>query len=143
MSASASGDCADRLENLRQTPMLGQQAIFAGLILQEVANRIVKPQNAPIEIEIEKQREIVKPAQQILGFKLDEAAGLGPKPRDDANRDVGVFGKDAELAKTRALVLIEEVEADPDRAGDGLGALSFIARIESDEALGVEPLVGA
>jgi hypothetical protein len=49
-----------------------------------------------IEIEIEKQREIVKPDQQILGFKLSKVARLGPEAPNDCNRDIGILGKNAD-----------------------------------------------
>ena len=61
----------------------------------------------------------------------------------DADGYLRVLGKDAEFAKARSLRLGQEIQADADRARDRLGAVGLVARIEGDEALGVEPLVRA
>ena len=97
-------------------------------------DRVVQPKEALPEIEIEQEREIEQPAQQVFGFKVLKTAGRRPEARGNADRDVRVLGKNRQFPKARALRLGQEVEADADRARDCLGAIGRRG-VEDDEAL--------
>ena len=58
-----------------------------------------------------------------------------------AERNIGVLGKDAKLAEPRLSPFIQEVEAHADRAGNRVGAVRLVARVERCQALAVEPHV--
>src|SRR6516162_7844166 len=98
-------------------------------------------QSALVEIETQEQGEVGKLVQKILGLACVEFAGLGPKSRNDVERNIGVLGKDAKLAEPRLSPFIQEVEAHADRTGNRLGAVRLVARVERYQALAIEPLV--
>src|ERR1043166_5093441 len=96
---------------------------------------------ALVEIEAEEQGQAVKLAEEILCVERVETAGFGPQPPNDADRDVGIFRKDSEFAEARAPCVVQEAQADADRAGHGLGTIGLVASIERDQAFLVEPLI--
>ncbi len=137
------GRAAARLEDRDQRLVLRDEPFLSGPVAQEVAHGVVQPEEALFEIAFEQQRQIEQLSQQVVGLEILKSARRGPQARDDANRNVRVLGKDSKLAETLAFGLGQKVEADADRERDRVGALCLVARIEGDEALRVEPLVGA
>jgi hypothetical protein len=48
---------------------------------------------------MQEQGKVGKLVEEILDLTCVEAAGLGPKSRNDADRNIGVFRKDCKLAE--------------------------------------------
>ena len=100
--------------------MLGHQSVRTGAVVQEMPCRVVQAQCAAVQLQGQQQREVCKLDQQILRRKRVELGirGLRPKSLDDADRDVGVFGKHPELAEAQPLLRIEQVQRRVDDLGD-------------------------
>src|SRR5262245_50785953 len=93
----------DAIERAEQRPVLRDEPLLARLRPQELADRVVQAQRAPVEIETRQQREVGQLVEKILALGRVEPAGLGPQSRDDVDRNIGVFGKNAELAESCVL----------------------------------------
>ena len=121
----------------------GDKAVLPGPISQEVPGRIVQTEEALPQIEIEQQRKVEKPTELVFRVYLVEITGRRPQALNDPHRDLRVLGKHRKLTETRPLRLGQQIEADADRARNGLGALRLITWIEDAEPFGVEPPVRA
>ena len=126
--------------------MLGDQSRLAGLMLQEVARGVVKPDRAAVKVNAEQQRQVVELGQQIdRGEVIRRLALRRPQSGDDADGDVRVLGKNAKLAEPRPLVGIEQIEIDANCCGDRLVAAVVVLGlgiVEGGQALGGQPLPG-
>ncbi|MGJ0511111.1 hypothetical protein [Methylocystis sp.] len=123
--------------------MLRDNLIFPGLIQQKVTHRVMQAEQTPTEIEVQQQRKIVKPREQIFRLELIEPTSRAPHLRDQPNRRIGIFGKDSKFAKARALSFRQQFQTNRDGARNGFCAIQFLTRIEGDETFGVEPFVDA
>ena len=80
--------------------MLRDKAVLPARSRRKWRDSVVKTKEALFEIEIEQQRQIEQPAQQVVGLEVLEPAGRRPQPRDNANRNFRILWKDAKLRRT-------------------------------------------
>src|SRR5215204_4666167 len=109
--------------------MLGNEPFLSHLALQEMPHGVVEAQGAPIEVEVEEQRQTIEVSKQVLGFELVQAAGLSPEARDNPDGDVGILREHAELLEASAPVVIQELQTDTNGASNSLGAIGLVARV--------------
>src|SRR5208337_4465175 len=131
------------VERLNELLVQRDEALIARLIEQKVADRVVQAEEALSQVEVEQERSIEEPAEQIFRLEVIEIARRHPQARNDPDGDVDVLRKYAEFAEAQAFRLGQEFDADADGARDSLGAVGRVARIEGDKTLGVEPFVHA
>ena len=93
------------VEGLCDLLMEHSEALLARAIVQKVTHRVVQPEKALSEIEVEQEREIEQPTQQVFSFEVFERASRGPQARGHADGYLRVLGENAEFAKARSFAL--------------------------------------
>ena len=95
--AGLSEMCDEEAVELREAPL-------DRTLAQQRAHDVVQTQDAAAEIELQQQRQLGQPREQILTVERIERRRLAPEADRDAVGNLGVLDEDGEFREARALV---------------------------------------
>ena len=95
------------------------QPIFCGARAQQAAKDVVQAEEAPTEIQVDQQRQLVQAGKEILAVKGIKAGRLTPQAESGAGRNLGILDEDGELGEAGSLRFAQLLQADLERAPGG------------------------